>query len=146
MAVQCNDHSTRRIHFFDMLMIQTTTPPFSPRTNVYQIYIPALLNNLQLPLPMPTKLILPLIPHPRQLLNIPPMNLIHVSLIRLPFLAHHNRPPHHNIQRPPIRHHAHIIIKHPPRKEQRNREAQDSLHNELRLVDERVLVGSDLIV
>ncbi|KAI4143497.1 MAG: hypothetical protein LQ341_002900 [Variospora aurantia] len=76
------------------------------------------------------------------------MDLIHIAIIHLAVLGLHDldRPSNNHVQRLPIRHEAHVVIEHAPRMEQRHREPQALLHQQLHLVHERVGVARDLIV
>ncbi len=76
------------------------------------------------------------------------MDLIHVALVRLPptLLHHLDRLAHHHVQRPPVRHHAHVVVEHPSGVEERDREPQQLLDHELRFVHQGVLVRLHLVV
>lgn len=69
-----------------------------------------LLHNLQLPLAMPRKSLLPILPKPHQLLNIKIMDPIHILRIRVLTLQNFNGSADDDVDGAAVRHHADVVV------------------------------------
>lgn len=92
------------------------------------------LDNLQLGLPVLCKVVLPLVPQPKQLLHVLLMHLIHIRRVRLRLLLHPDRPADDNVERTAVRQQADVVVEDAARVEQRNGEAEEALDEQLELV------------
>lgn len=74
------------------------------------------------------------------------MHTVDVLLPGFGILDHADRSPNDDVQRAAVRHQADVVVEHAARVEQRDREAEEFLDEELELVDARVRVGRELVV
>ena len=111
----------------------------------YHVQIQSL-DDLQLSRSLHGKFIFPLLPYPLQLLNVHIMQLVHIRLLWHVCLLHLDWPAHHDIERPSIGHHAHVVIEYTSRMEKGNSKPQYFLYDKLCFVNEWVLLRLHLII